>query len=89
MDTCLYSVQWCEQSLQNCREAKIGEVTVCVGSIVALESMFKLGLVQAMWQSSDGKQQVQLRSVLRGEETVLGDAAASDELFVTSQFVTR
>ena len=82
------STQWADQCSQ-CRQAKIGEVTICVGDVIALESMYELGLVQAMWQGSDGKQCLQLRSVLRGQETVLGDAASSDELFVTSQFVTR
>ena len=32
---------------------------------------------------------MQVRSLARGAETVLGDAAADDELFLTSQLLTR
>ncbi len=67
----------------------VGDLAISLGVIVALESTGQLGLVQAMWQNSEGEQLIQIRSVLRGQETVLGDAAAADELFVTSEYVTR
>lgn len=71
---------------------------MAVGDVVALleadEDMDEggappLGLVQAMWQESDGRTMVQLRSVARGCETVLGDAASDAELFVAAQLITR
>lgn len=42
-----------------------------------------LGLVQCIFQdANDGVQLVQLRRMLRGADTVLGDAASEWELFV-------
>lgn len=36
-----------------------------------------------------GMKQVQLRRVVRGSETVLADAAAADELFMSEDYQTR
>ena len=66
-----------------------GQIEVSLGSVVLLEGGAHLGLVQALWEAGSGKPLLQVRTVLRGQETVLGDAAASDELFVTSQTLTR
>jgi DNA (cytosine-5)-methyltransferase 1 len=49
----------------------------------------ELGLVQAMWQDASGGKWVQLRCMVRGVETVLGDAASSSELFLTDELETR
>lgn len=72
-----------------CRLARVGEETISLGSIVRFEGEGQLGLVQAMWQDKSDKQWVQVRGVLHGQETVLGDAAAKDELFVISQTFKR
>ena len=36
-----------------------------------------------------GAQKVQLRDVVRGSETVLADAAAADEVFLSDTYQTR
>jgi len=48
-----------------------------------------LGIVQALWETKKGDRSLQVRVVLRGAETVLGDAASKDELFVTAKLLTR
>ena len=50
-----------------------------------------LGLVfvEAQLHAPAGAKEMQVRSLARGAETVLGDAAADDELFLTSQLLTR
>ena len=76
-----------------CRAAKVGETVVALGDVVSLlaadEVSPALGLVQALWQTKKGEQRLQVRAVARGSETVLSDAAAADELFVTSHLLTR
>lgn len=52
-------------------------------------STLPLGLEQAMWQTPDGKRQLQLRVVFRGGATVLGDAASENELFLTEDLLLR
>lgn len=73
--------------------AKVGDTAIAVGDVVALagpgESAQVLGLVQALWQTAGKARHVQLRAVARGSETVLAEAAAQDELFVTSHIFTR
>lgn len=46
-------------------------------------------LIQSLWQTKEGEPEMQIRAVVRGSETVLGDAASPDELFVTNQIRTR
>ena len=72
-----------------CRSAVVGDMKASLGDIVTFEGGQQLGLVQAMWQSKDGKYVMQIRKVLKGLETVLGDAAAIDELFVTTELTSR
>jgi hypothetical protein len=48
-----------------------------------------LGIVQALWETKKGDRSLQVRTVLRGAETVLGDAASKEELFVTAKLLTR
>lgn len=44
------------------------------------------GLVQALWQESkSGNKKVQIRVLVRGVDTVLGDAASTSELFLTTE----
>lgn len=76
------------------RAAKVGESSYAIGDVVSLGGLQEtllhpLGLVQALWQARKGEPQMQIRSVLRGAETVLGDAASQDELFVTTKIFTR
>ena len=52
---------------------------------IALELM----VAEAQPHAPAGAKQMQVRSLARGAETVLGDAAADDELFLTSQLMTR
>lgn len=52
----------------------------------------QLGLVQALWQRKGGKggdAEVQVRLLVRGHETVLGDAASTTELFLATGHETR
>ncbi|KAL6767831.1 MET1 [Auxenochlorella protothecoides x Auxenochlorella symbiontica] len=52
----------------------------------------QLGLVQALWQRKGGKggdAEVQVRLLVRGHETVLGDAASTAELFLATGHETR
>ena len=72
----------------------VGQVAVALGDIVQLAAAgaaeaSPLGLVQALWRGKKGGEQVQVRSVVRGSETVLGDAASQDELFVTNVILAR
>lgn len=46
-------------------------------------------VIQALWQAEGGEPLMQVRAVVRGSETVLGDAASSDELFVSTRICTR
>lgn len=47
-----------------------------------------LGLVQCMWQDASGGKHVQVRVLVRGVDTVLGDAASDSELFLTTDVET-
>ncbi|KAF8065926.1 MET1B [Scenedesmus sp. PABB004] len=47
------------------------------------------GLLQAMWAEPGGACMAQLRVLLRGADTLLGDAAAEAELFVGDKFATH
>ena len=71
------------------REATAGETEFALGDVVSLSGESgALGIVQALWQTKEGDKSLQVRTVLRGAETVLGDAASQDELFVTSKLLT-
>jgi DNA (cytosine-5)-methyltransferase 1 len=48
-----------------------------------------LGLLQALWQDGAGAKFVQVRVLVRGADTVLGDAASDSELFLTTRTATR
>ncbi|KAK9839549.1 hypothetical protein WJX84_009779 [Apatococcus fuscideae] len=48
-----------------------------------------LGLVQALWQNPNGSKTVQVRTILHGHETVLGDAASLTELFLTTEVLNE
>jgi len=74
------------------RRATAGETDFGLGDVVSFsgaEEAGALGIVQALWQTKSGDKSMQVRSVLRGSETVLGDAASLDELFVTAKLLTR
>ena len=47
-----------------------------------------IGLVQALWQDEDGEKWAQARELVRGKDTVLGDAASECELFLTKNWQT-
>lgn len=85
----MYTVSHC----YFCRTGKIGDLDVSVGDCVTLSgvgnSTGALGLVQSFWVAKDKSSKMQIRTVLRGKETVLGDAASGDELFLTSMHVER
>ena len=82
--------------------AKVGNFEISIGSAVAVsvvpediagednnvEGNCPLGLVQALWQDTYGEKWVQIRELVRGMDTVLGDAASTSELFLTSEFET-
>lgn len=83
-------------------KATVGKLDVALGEVVQLAADEEgdgedsdasagpaLGLVQAMWQSASGVKNVQLREMLRGSATVLGDAASETELFLTDDLLTR
>ena len=79
---------------------KIADVTVSVGDTVELKSeegeemdveaepTVAYGLLQALWQSGSKETLAQIRILVKGTETVLGDAASDNELFLTSRLVT-
>lgn len=71
-----------------CRAFTLGSTVISLGDVVALEGD-QLGLVQALWQDNDGKRWLQTRCMLHGRDTVLGDAAACDELFITNNMAIR
>ena len=72
------------------RGATAGDTEFALGDVVSLSGEAgALGIVQALWQTKEGDKSLQVRTVLRGAETVLGDAASQDELFVTSKLLTR
>lgn len=62
------------------------------GHVIALGECIKicgeeiLGVVQAIWDSK-GKKKVQIRMLKTGYETVLGDAASEEELFLSSEVI--
>ena len=64
------------------------------GHVIALGECLKicgeeiLGVVQAIWDSK-GKKKVQIRMLKTGYETVLGDAASEEELFLSSEVIAR
>jgi hypothetical protein len=74
------------------RGATAGEAEFGLGDVVsfsASEEAGALGIVQALWQTKSGDKSLQVRTVLRGSQTVLADAASMDELFVTAKLLTR
>ncbi|KAK9918243.1 hypothetical protein WJX75_002529 [Coccomyxa subellipsoidea] len=78
------------------RGVKLGDLEVAVGDIVALsadddeeEGSLQFALLQALWQTSSKAKMVQVRLLVRGADTVLGDAASDEELFATETLLTR
>ena len=78
------------------RTATAGAVSFALGDVVELEDdddedeaggggLPLLGLVQALFRGGEpgAEAEVQVRVMVHGEETVLGDAASAHELFVT------
>ncbi|BDA51554.1 DNA (cytosine-5)-methyltransferase 1B [Coccomyxa sp. Obi] len=77
------------------RGVKLGGLQVAVGDIVALasddedDSDLQLALLQALWQTASKAKMMQVRLLVRGADTVLGDAASDEELFATETLQTR
>ena len=72
------------------RAMTIRGADIDLGCVVELEDEDEtaelplLGLVQALWHEGKASEaQVQVRVMVRGVETVLGDAASAHELFLT------
>ena len=47
-----------------------------------------VGLIQALWETSSGAKKMQIRQLIHGEKTVLGDAAGDYEFFLTTRIFT-
>lgn len=47
-----------------------------------------VGLIQALWETSSGTKKMQIRQLIHGEKTVLGDAAGDYEFFLTTRIFT-
>lgn len=76
------------------QRVKIRELDVSLGAIVQLHveedgKKPSLGLVHCLWETSSGEMKVQLRVMCKGDMTVLGDAASTEELFLTENFIRR
>ncbi|KAK9785341.1 hypothetical protein WJX73_005011, partial [Symbiochloris irregularis] len=81
------------------RKVKVADVTAQLGDVVELavkgsaedddSSPPPLGLLQALRQTPSGAKEALVRVVVQGCETVLGDAAAEHELFVTADILCR
>ena len=63
-------------------DVAVGDI-VCLAGSSPLKSA--LGLVQAFWIQKEKDPTMQLRVILRGDETVLSDAASPHELFLTDE----
>jgi len=77
------------EKAQSCQNAKNGAIIVSVGDCIAIsiKGDYLLGIVQALWEKK-GKKMVQIRTLKQGVETVLGDAASEEELFLTQEVQT-
>ena len=60
---------------------------ITLGECVKICGEDTLGVVQAIWDAK-GKKKVQIRVLKTGYETVLGDAASDEELFLSSGVIT-
>lgn len=65
-----------------------------LGGVVQLqveedEKKPSIGLVHCLWETSSGEMKVQLRVMCKGDMTVLGDTASTEELFLTENFIRR
>jgi DNA-cytosine methyltransferase len=47
-----------------------------------------VGLIQALWETPSGAKKMQIRQLIHGEKTVLGDAAGDYEFFLTTRVFT-
>ncbi|GAX75038.1 hypothetical protein CEUSTIGMA_g2482.t1 [Chlamydomonas eustigma] len=78
------------------RSAQVGDLQVCLGAVVSFNDgdsdeeqdsttaeEFPLGRVVALYKDKNGDNRVQLRTMLRASETVLGDAGGEWELFLS------
>uniref|UniRef100_A0A383WCP9 Cytosine-specific methyltransferase n=1 Tax=Tetradesmus obliquus TaxID=3088 RepID=A0A383WCP9_TETOB len=78
------------------RKAQVGTWQLQPGSVVLLEAEAEdedaqeppllFGLVQCMWEDEDGEALAQVRMLAAGRDTVLGDAAAEEQLFLTADY---
>ena len=67
-------------------KAKNRDIVISVGDSVKLSNN-TIGVVQALWESKN-KKLVQIRELKQGFDTVLGDAASDEELFLTTTVET-
>lgn len=69
--------------------ARVGELTVCLGDVVRLQSLTtQLGVVQCLYQLPDSDhKRVQVAELMWGTDTVLGDAASDAEVFLTKNML--
>ncbi|KAF6265105.1 hypothetical protein COO60DRAFT_1470199 [Scenedesmus sp. NREL 46B-D3] len=78
------------------KKAQVGGWQLQLGSVVLLEAeaqdeeaqeqQYLFGVVQCMWEDEDGEALAQVRMLAAGRDTVLGDAAAEEQLFLTGDF---
>ncbi|GMH33098.1 hypothetical protein BSKO_00932 [Bryopsis sp. KO-2023] len=73
-------------------KASFGDLSVDVGCVVELGAgvggNHTVGLIQSMWEKQNGQKVAQVRLMMMGRSTVLGDTASEEELFLTTDLVT-
>lgn len=69
-------------------DVKMGDGEAAAPAPAKREKLPPVGLVQCLLQDKSGEKVAQVRLLLPGCETVLGDAAADAELFVTDDYTT-
>ena len=69
------------------QEAHLGKTCIMLGDCIITSNQddYTLGMVQA-FRDISGKKEVHIRILKQGFETVLGDAASDEELFLTRQW---
>lgn len=68
------------------QEARVGNTTILLGDCVVISDVdnYIMGVAQSFWENKKEKL-IQIRVLKQGYETVLGDAASEEELFLTQQ----